>query len=102
MDSTVEERLTGTADYVTIDMSYLLGEGEEITGTPTLTPSNEHVSFVPGTAAVSPDGTEISACFLHASAGTTRVDISCSTNLSSVVKKSYFTFVTFDPPPAVS
>lgn len=102
MADAVEERLVGTNDFVTIDMSDLLADGETITGTPTLTPSNAYVALVAGTVAVSVDGLSISARFLHSSAGTTRVDISCNTSLSSVVKKSYFTFVTFEPPPATS
>lgn len=98
----IEERLVGTNDFVTIDMSELLATGETITGTPALTPSNAYVSLEAGTVAVSVDGRAISARFLHSAPGITRIDISCGTSLSGVAKKSYFTFLTFEPPPAVS
>lgn len=98
MADAVEERLIGTNDFITIDMSDLLAEGETITGSPVLTASNACVTVVGGTVAVSGDGTAISARFLHNTAGETRIDISCTTTLSGVVKKSYFTLVTFDAP----
>jgi hypothetical protein len=98
---TTEERLVGDNEYVTVDMTDLLATGETITGTPTLTASNALVTVQGGTVAVSGDGKSISARFLHNGAGTTRVDISCGTTLSGVVKKTYFFFKTYEPPPAV-
>jgi hypothetical protein len=93
-----EERLIGTNDFITIDMTDNLATGETIAGSPTLTPANALVSVVGGTVVVSGDGKSISARFLHSGEGYTRVDISCSTNLSSVVKKSYFIILTYAPP----
>ncbi len=92
-------RETGTNDFITVDMTDELSSGETISGTPTLTPSNGNVSLVGGTVAVSSDGLAISGRFLHNSAGFTRVDITCSTSISGVVKKSYFIIRTVDAPP---
>lgn len=102
MNDSVEERYVGTNDFVTIDMAHLLAVGEELTGTPTFSLSNGHVTFESGTAAVSEAGTEISGRFNHLSAGVTRVDITCSSTLSGVVKKAYFFFRTFEAPLVVS
>lgn len=95
--SFVVERITGSIDVVTMDMSHLLGEGETISGTPTIQLSNALVSLVSGSTAVNADGDAISARFNHAQAGDTRVDITYATNLAPT-KKAYFVFVTYDPP----
>jgi hypothetical protein len=92
------ERLIGTNDFITIDMTDNLSTGETISGVPTLTPTNSAVEVVAGTVAVSADGKFISARLNHVAAGLTRVDISCNTNLSGVVKKSFISVKTFYPP----